>query len=59
VAFGGRAVACPVYDRERLPARATFDGPAIIEQTDTTTAIPPDARVEVDAWGNLVIRLRP
>ncbi len=59
VAFGGRTAPCPVYERERLPARAAFDGPAIIEQTDTTTVIPPDARVEVDEWGNLVIRLRP
>jgi len=48
---------CPVFERDRLPARARFAGPAIVEQTDATTVIPPDARVEVDEWGNLVIRL--
>lgn len=58
VAFAGRFVPCPVYDRERLPADARVDGPAIIEQLDTTTVIPPDAHGEVDRWGNLVIRLR-
>jgi N-methylhydantoinase A len=59
VAFEGRPLSCPVYERDQLPARARFDGPAVIEQSDTTTVIPPDGRVEVDEWGNLVIRLRP
>jgi N-methylhydantoinase A len=58
VAFAGRVRACPVYDRDRLPAATRLDGPAIIEQLDTTTVIPPDARLEVARWGNLVIRLR-
>jgi len=57
VAFEGRVRSCPVFERDRLPARARFAGPAIVEQTDATTVIPPDARVEVDEWGNLVIRL--
>lgn len=58
VAFEGRFVDCPVYDRERLPAGARLEGPGIIEQLDTTTVIPPDAGAEVDRWGNLLIRLR-
>lgn len=58
VTFSGRIVSCPIYERDRLPARVRFDGPAIIEQIDTTTVITPDACLEVDEWGNLVIRLR-
>ena len=45
----------PVYDRDRLPTGAAFDGPAIVEQLDTTTVVEPDNRVEMDGDGNLVI----
>ena len=45
----------PVYDRARLMAGDAFDGPAIVEQMDTTTVVPPGARVSVDRVGNLVI----
>jgi N-methylhydantoinase A len=47
----------PVYLRERLPAAATFEGPAIIEQLDCTTVIEPGQRVAVDAIGNLIVRV--
>src|SRR5882757_884453 len=47
----------PVYDRDRLPTGADFVGPAIVEQMDTTTVVPPHARVEVDIIGNLMITL--
>jgi N-methylhydantoinase A len=49
--------ATPVYDRDRLPTGADFIGPAIVEQMDTTTVVPPQARVEVDTIGNLMITL--
>lgn len=58
VAFEGRFAACPVYERELLPCGARFEGPAVIEQLDATTVVPPDAVAEVDEWGNLLIRLR-
>ena len=32
----------PVYNRDSLPAGATFAGPAILNQLDSTTVIPPD-----------------
>ena len=32
-----------------------IDGPAIIEQLDSTTVIPPDVRAEVDEWLNVRI----
>ena len=40
-----------------LPLGAVFDGPAIVEQVDSTTVVPPDARVRVDELGNLVVSL--
>jgi N-methylhydantoinase A len=45
----------PVYRRDRLGADATIDGPAIVEQADTTILIPPGARARTDASMNLVI----
>ena len=37
------------------PAFVALDGPAIIEQMDSTTVVPPSARVEVERHGNLII----
>ncbi|MCX7355575.1 MAG: hydantoinase/oxoprolinase family protein [Alphaproteobacteria bacterium] len=45
----------PVYFRDRLPAKAKFPGPAIIEQLDTTTIVEPDNTVEMDDYGNLIV----
>ncbi len=42
-----------VYDRDRLPAGTDIRGPAIIEQMDTTTVVPPRASVRVDRAGYL------
>jgi len=47
----------PVYLRDRLPAAASFEGPAIVEQLDCTTVIEPGQRVEVDPIGNLIVRI--
>jgi N-methylhydantoinase A len=35
-----------------------FDGPAIVEQLDSTTVVEPGDRVEVDPSGNLIISVR-
>jgi N-methylhydantoinase A len=50
-------VTTPVYDRERLPAPGRITGPAIIEQMDTTTVVPPGARVVNDRLGYLHMEL--
>jgi N-methylhydantoinase A len=47
----------PIYWRDDLPAGAHFDGPAIVDQLDSTTLVPPGARCEVDAWHNLRIHV--
>jgi N-methylhydantoinase A len=49
------AVDTPVYDRDTLAAGAVIEGPAIVEQLDSTTPIPPGVTAEVDAWLNLRI----
>lgn len=49
----------PVLARDTLVPDSTFTGPAIVEQMDTTTVIPPGALVRVDPVGYLHIDLRP
>jgi 5-oxoprolinase (ATP-hydrolysing) len=48
----------PFYDRGLLRAGDVLAGPAIIEQYDTTTVVPPGLRVEIDTFGNLVVDCR-
>ena len=48
----------PIYDRSALGAGATIDGPAVIEQDDTTVLVPPGTKVEVDSYLNLLIDVR-
>jgi N-methylhydantoinase A len=50
-------VTTPVYDRERLPADCRVTGPAIIEQMDTTTVVPPKAKLRQDRYGYLHMEL--
>jgi N-methylhydantoinase A len=47
-----------VYLRRDLRAGHRLDGPAIVEQEDTTTLVPAGFRAEVDPFGNLVIEAR-
>jgi N-methylhydantoinase A len=47
--------ATPIYDRSTLTPGTVIEGPAIVEQLDSTTPIPPGATAEVDAWLNLRI----
>jgi len=42
-----------LYERARLPLGARLTGPAIVEQDDTTTVIPPGVTALVDEAGNL------
>ena len=47
----------PVYARAQIPLDARFAGPAVIEQMDATTIVPPGAEAASDPAGNLLIRL--
>lgn len=51
----GGFVDCPVYERHDLRAGDRFSGPAVIEQMDATTVVPPDFRAAVDHALNLFL----
>ncbi|UGS35946.1 hydantoinase/oxoprolinase family protein [Capillimicrobium parvum] len=47
------SVEAPIYRRDTLPAGVSFDGPAVVEQLDSTTLVPPGVRAEVDEYLNI------
>jgi N-methylhydantoinase A len=51
----GRAILSALYERDKLGPGAVLTGPAIVEQFDATTAIPPGWRATVDGFRNLVL----
>ena len=51
----GGLVSCPVYDRDRLRAGNRFAGPAVIEQMDATTVVPPGWAARVEPYLNVVL----
>ena len=53
----GDATACPVHDRASLRPGHALEGPAIVEQLDSTTPIFPRDTAVVDGAGNLAIRV--
>jgi N-methylhydantoinase A len=53
--FAGETLDCPVYQRDRLDVGVGFDGPAIVDQLDATTVIPPGHSVRVDEFKNVLI----
>lgn len=48
-------VDCPVYDRYALGAGAVVQGPAIVEEIDSTTVVHPQYQVRVDEVGQMVL----
>jgi N-methylhydantoinase A len=46
-----------LYARDKLRPGMVFEGPAIVEQMDTTTLIPPEVIVRVDTLDNLILEL--
>jgi N-methylhydantoinase A len=50
-------VSAAVYERDDLRPGARIDGPAIIEQLDSTVIVPPGDRAEVDSFSNIIIRI--
>lgn len=52
-----KAMLTNLYDRENLPAGVTINGPAIIDQLDSTTVIPPGDVAYIDEWLNIQIKL--
>jgi N-methylhydantoinase A len=52
---GGKAVEATIYERDRLDIGSTITGPAVVEQFDATTVIPPGWTGHVDAYRNLIL----
>jgi N-methylhydantoinase A len=50
-------VSVPVYDRYLLAPFATFEGPAVIEERESTLIVGRGATVSVDALLNVVIEI--
>jgi N-methylhydantoinase A len=56
--FEGARMPCELFQREELPERARFHGPALIFQYDTTIVIPPHWQANVDQFGNIILTFR-
>jgi N-methylhydantoinase A len=52
----GRPTEARVYDRSALGRGARLEGPAIVEQPDTTVLVPGGHVGEVDRFENLLLR---
>jgi N-methylhydantoinase A/oxoprolinase/acetone carboxylase beta subunit len=52
-----RNVPTRYYDRAALRAGNRLQGPAIVNQYDTTTVVPPGVEAHVDRFGNIVIEV--
>jgi N-methylhydantoinase A len=46
----------PVYDRYRLGPGSAFEGPAVIEEKESTVILGPEGRAQIDAVLNLIVR---
>ncbi|MBT6275162.1 MAG: hydantoinase/oxoprolinase family protein, partial [Chromatiales bacterium] len=53
--FESGVCSTPIVSRGQLPIGHQLEGPAIIEQLDTTTVLPPEFRAQVDTDGNLIV----
>ncbi len=47
----------PIYDRYALPAGLALTGPAIVEERESTTVLPPGVEAVVDEYANLLVTL--
>ena len=54
-AEAGGYVDCNVYDRYKLFDGAMFEGPAIVEEKESTCVVLPEQKVRVDRYANLIV----
>ncbi|MCC7274839.1 MAG: hydantoinase/oxoprolinase family protein [Alphaproteobacteria bacterium] len=55
VAFDARPVEAAIYRRDALPVDEAFDGPAIVEESGSTTVVPPGYAARLERFGCLVL----
>jgi len=58
VYFDGAWCDTPVYVRTAFAPGITLEGPAIIEQSDSTTVLEPDMTLTVNAHGDLLVKVK-
>ncbi|MFQ5942866.1 MAG: hydantoinase/oxoprolinase family protein [Anaerolineales bacterium] len=51
----GGEVDCPIYDRGKLGSGDEFEGPAVIEEWNSTAVVKPGQKLQVDDYGDLII----
>jgi N-methylhydantoinase A len=56
ISLNGAMTDATLYERDRLDVGATVTGPAIVEQLDATTVIPPGWMGQVDGFSNLILQ---
>ncbi len=59
VTFDGYLHETPIYWRDHLPLAFHLEGPAIIEQMDTTILVEPGNAARGDPLGNIIVEVRP
>lgn len=56
VRFGEKWIETAVYKRDQLRSGQKIDGPAVIEETESTTLVGPGWCLEADKWGHLHLK---
>jgi N-methylhydantoinase A len=50
-------VRAAIYDRYGLQMGNIIEGPAVVEEKESTLVIGPSGKAEVDTWGNIIVTL--
>lgn len=58
VYFQSKAIETPVYLRKFLSPNQRIEGPAIIDQLDSTIVVTPEFTAESDSFGNLILKAK-
>jgi N-methylhydantoinase A len=53
----GDYVRAPVYDRYQIQLGMVLEGPAVVEEKESTLIIGPKGKAEVDQWGNIIMTI--
>ena len=53
----GGFLSTPIYDGDAMQVGALIYGPAIVEQRTTTIVVPPEAKLEVNPYGDYIMEL--
>ena len=56
--FDDAYVRTPIYDRYRMAVGERVDGPAIVEERESTTVVGPDSHARVAEDGSLIMETK-